>query len=107
MPRSTGSGNMRSTYSYCPSVIARPLAPLFRSSNCSSMSVSRVQEDHVRADDLILVSVDDHLVEPPQMFDAHIPAVYRDSAPKVMHQDDGSDVWVFNGAVIPNIGLNA
>ncbi len=61
----------------------------------------------MKADDLILISVDDHLVEPPHMFDAHIPVAYRDRAPKIVHQDDGSDVWVFNGAVIPNIGLNA
>jgi predicted TIM-barrel fold metal-dependent hydrolase len=61
----------------------------------------------MRADDLILVSVDDHLVEPPHMFEAHIPDRYRDRAPKVVHADDGSDVWVFNDAVIPNIGLNA
>ena len=25
----------------------------------------------------------------------------------VVHTDDGNDVWMFNGAVIPNIGLNA
>ncbi len=61
----------------------------------------------MRADDLILISVDDHLVEPPDMFDAHIPPAHRDRAPKIVRQDDGSDVWVFNDAVIPNIGLNA
>jgi predicted TIM-barrel fold metal-dependent hydrolase len=61
----------------------------------------------MRADDLILISVDDHLVEPPTMFDGHIPDRFRDQAPKVVRQDDGADVWVFNGAVIPNIGLNA
>ena len=56
----------------------------------------------------ILVSVDDHLVEPPDLFDGHIPAKYRDRAPEGRpHQDDGADVWVFEGAVIPNIGLNA
>lgn len=27
-------------------------------------------------DDLILISVDDHMVEPPDMFDNHIPAKY-------------------------------
>ncbi len=57
--------------------------------------------------DLILVSVDDHLVEPPGMFDAHIPARFRDAAPRTVRKDDGSDVWVFNGVEIPNIGLNA
>src|SRR4051794_39985358 len=59
------------------------------------------------ADDMVLVSVDDHLVEPPGMFDAHIPARFRDAAPHVVRKDDGSDVWTFNGAEIPNIGLNA
>jgi predicted TIM-barrel fold metal-dependent hydrolase len=61
----------------------------------------------MQAEDLILISVDDHLVEPPHMFDAHIPEKYRDRAPKIVHSDDGSDVWVFNDAIIPNIGLNA
>jgi predicted TIM-barrel fold metal-dependent hydrolase len=59
------------------------------------------------ADDLILISVDDHLVEPPTLFAGHIPERYRDRAPRVVRQDDGSDVWVFGDAVIPNIGLNA
>ena len=61
----------------------------------------------MNADDLILISVDDHLVEPPTMFDAHIPAAYRDRAPRIHRTSDGSDVWKFNGATIPNIGLNA
>jgi predicted TIM-barrel fold metal-dependent hydrolase len=61
----------------------------------------------MRVDDLILISVDDHLVEPPGMFERHIPDRYRDQAPKVVRLDDGSDVWTFHGAVIPNVGLNA
>ena len=58
-------------------------------------------------DDLILISIDDHVVEPPTLFDAHIPEKYRDQAPKVVHTSDGDDVWVYNDTVIPNIGLNA
>jgi len=61
----------------------------------------------MHADDLILISVDDHLVEPPTLFDAHIPEQYRDRAPFVRTTRDGSDVWMFEGAKIPNIGLNA
>jgi predicted TIM-barrel fold metal-dependent hydrolase len=61
----------------------------------------------MQADDLILVSVDDHLVEPPHMFEEHIPAKYRDQAPKVVRTEKGDDVWTFNGSVIPNVGLNA
>jgi len=58
-------------------------------------------------DDLILVSVDDHLVEPPGLFDGRLPARFADSAPRVERKADGSDVWVFEGQEIPNIGLNA
>jgi predicted TIM-barrel fold metal-dependent hydrolase len=61
----------------------------------------------VDAKDMILVSVDDHLVEPPGLFERHLPAAYRDRAPRVVRKDDGSDVWVFGKAEIPNIGLNA
>nr|MCS5664330.1 hypothetical protein [Acidimicrobiales bacterium] len=57
--------------------------------------------------DMILVSVDDHLCEPPNMFDEHLADRWRDEAPKLLHTDTGSDVWTFNGAIIPNVGLNA
>lgn len=61
------------------------------------------------ADDMIMISVDDHLVEPPDLFEDHLPATYaaRDEAPRVHRKRDGSDVWVFNGQKIPNVGLNA
>jgi predicted TIM-barrel fold metal-dependent hydrolase len=61
----------------------------------------------MNAEELIMISVDDHVVEPPDMFEGHIPAKYADAAPKVVKQEDGSDVWTFGGAIIPNIGLNA
>ena len=41
------------------------------------------------------------------MFDHHLPAKWRDEAPKILHTDSGDDVWTFNGSIIPNIGLNA
>ena len=59
------------------------------------------------AEDLILVSVDDHLVEPPTMFDQHLADKYKANAPRIIRDKSGSDVWTFNGAIIPNIGLNA
>src|SRR3954454_8509321 len=54
-----------------------------------------------------MVSVDDQLVEPADMFEATIPAKWRDRAPKIIRQPDGSDVWSFEGSMIPNVGLNA
>ncbi|MBJ7260617.1 MAG: amidohydrolase [Actinobacteria bacterium] len=59
------------------------------------------------AEDLILVSVDDHVVEPSTLFDNHLPAKWKDAAPRSIRKDDGTDVWVFEGNEIPNIGLNA
>jgi predicted TIM-barrel fold metal-dependent hydrolase len=63
----------------------------------------------MQTDDMIMISVDDHLVEPPDLFENHLPAKWasRDEAPHVHRKRDGSDVWVFNVQKIPNIGLNA
>src|SRR5690606_27944355 len=36
-----------------------------------------------------------------------LPAKWADRAPRVEHKDDGTDVWLFEGQEIPNIGLNA
>jgi predicted TIM-barrel fold metal-dependent hydrolase len=58
-------------------------------------------------DDLIFISVDDHVIEPPDMFDGRLEAKYRDLAPKVLTKEDGSQVWFYDGNEIPSIGLNA
>ena len=52
----------------------------------------------MQLDDMILVSIDDHVVEPPDMFARHVPAKYRDEAPKVVVTDDkGVDQWMYQG----------
>jgi predicted TIM-barrel fold metal-dependent hydrolase len=58
-------------------------------------------------DDLILISVDDHIIEPPDMFVNHLPARYKDDAPRLVHQDDGTDTWTFRQTVIKTAALNA
>jgi predicted TIM-barrel fold metal-dependent hydrolase len=57
--------------------------------------------------DLVLVSVDDHVVEPPHLFEGRLAARFVEGAPRLVHKDDGTDVWVYDGREIPNIGLNA
>ncbi|MDH4148191.1 MAG: amidohydrolase, partial [Acidimicrobiia bacterium] len=59
------------------------------------------------ANDLILISVDDHIIEPPDLFDGHLPARYRDEAPRIVRRDDGADVWRFGEVEVPNVALNA
>ncbi|MCU1487429.1 MAG: amidohydrolase 2 [Actinomycetia bacterium] len=61
----------------------------------------------MRVEDMVFISVDDHVVEPPDMFDGRMPAKYADRAPKIVRNERGDDVWEFEGAKIPNIGLNA
>ena len=54
-----------------------------------------------------LISVDDHLVEPPWLFEGRLPRRYADGAPRVIEQDDGTQAWVFDGQVYEQLGLNA
>ena len=58
-------------------------------------------------DDLILVSVDDHVVEPPDLFEGRLSAAAAERAPRVVRHANGQDSWVFEGAALPNVGLNA
>lgn len=61
----------------------------------------------MKMEEMILISVDDHIVEPPEMFQFHTPAKYRDQMPRMRRLDDGSDVWTFDDKIIPNVALNA
>jgi hypothetical protein len=57
--------------------------------------------------DLILVSVDDHIVEPPDLFHDRLPEKYADVAPCLVRRADGTDVWTYHDVVVPNVALNA
>ena len=61
----------------------------------------------MKAEDLIIVSVDDHIVEPPTMWDQHLTAAQKSIAPRVLKDDKGVEYWVFEGMRMGNIGLNA
>jgi predicted TIM-barrel fold metal-dependent hydrolase len=61
----------------------------------------------MNVEDLVLVSVDDHIIEPREMFNAHIPARYRDRAPRVHSDDNGDEYWLFEGERAAYMGLNA
>ena len=60
----------------------------------------------MQPEDLILVSVDDHLIEPPDVFLRHVPAKYLDQAPRVVNEN-GADTWVFGNVRARSVGLNA
>ncbi|HEY3669987.1 MAG TPA: amidohydrolase family protein, partial [Acidimicrobiia bacterium] len=58
-------------------------------------------------DDLILISVDDHIAEPADMFEGHVPDKYRELAPRVVDESDGGQQWYYGEIRGRNLGLNA
>ncbi len=61
----------------------------------------------MRMEDMILVSVDDHLIEPGDMYDRHLSGDLLASAPKMEETNTGAAYWVYQGARQPITGLNA
>ncbi|GAB3101886.1 amidohydrolase [Aestuariicella hydrocarbonica] len=61
----------------------------------------------MKMEDMILISVDDHVVEPPDAFERHAPAKYKDRMPKVVKGAGGEDLWAVEDMTFPNMALNA
>ncbi len=60
----------------------------------------------MNVEDLVLVSVDDHLIEPRDAFTPHMPAAFKDRAPR-MERRGQKDVWLIEGRAFGTVGLNA
>jgi len=60
-------------------------------------------------DDMILLSIDDHIIEPADTFAAHFPASMKDDAPKLVKHPDNPEVdaWIFQGVSVGSPGLSA
>ena len=54
-----------------------------------------------------VISVDDHLVEPPDLFEGRMPAKFADRTPRIVESDDGAQLWSIEGRLEPNVGMNA
>lgn len=76
-------------------------------------------QDHMK-----LISVDDHLVEHPGVWQERLPSRYQEAGPRVVETESsftlggeiggnlgatskGAQVWVYEGRVYPQLGLNA
>ncbi|HVW31429.1 MAG TPA: amidohydrolase family protein [Acidimicrobiia bacterium] len=53
-----------------------------------------------------LVSVDDHVLEPPHVWQTRLPDRYREAGPRIV-TDDAGEAWVFEGKRMPTTGLSA
>ena len=73
-------------------------------------------------DDIKMISMDDHLIEPPTLWTDRIPAKYHDRCPHVediqedrvepfyakeVHLKKGMQVWRYEDLLEPNVGLTA
>jgi predicted TIM-barrel fold metal-dependent hydrolase len=54
-----------------------------------------------------LISVDDHILEPPNLWVDRVAFKDRDRAPHMEVDDTGMDVWVYDGKRMPSSGLSA
>jgi predicted TIM-barrel fold metal-dependent hydrolase len=61
----------------------------------------------MQLEDMVLVSVDDHVVEPPDVFKDRLPKRYEELAPRLVTNDDGTNAWRYGDEVIGNVALNA
>jgi predicted TIM-barrel fold metal-dependent hydrolase len=54
-----------------------------------------------------IISTDDHLVEPPDLWTGRLTAKWADVTPQVINLDSGGQAWLYDGEVNPQIGLAA
>jgi predicted TIM-barrel fold metal-dependent hydrolase len=54
----------------------------------------------------VIISVDDHLVEPGNLFSSRLPARWQDRCPRVTEEEDGREYWLIDGGLEPNVGAN-
>ena len=52
-----------------------------------------------------LISVDDHLMEPPHTFEGRMPREYEDRAPRVVETEEGHQVWSIDGTPYFQVGF--
>jgi predicted TIM-barrel fold metal-dependent hydrolase len=54
-----------------------------------------------------VISVDDHLVEPPDMFEGRLPGRFAALAPRIVENSRGHQLWEFDGKRYSQVGVNA
>ena len=61
----------------------------------------------MRMDDMILISVDDHIIEPPSLFGGRLPVSFAGREPRVARFESGEERWLMEGRKIASVGPSA
>ncbi|PHQ64062.1 MAG: amidohydrolase [Sphingobium sp.] len=61
----------------------------------------------MQMNNMVMISVDDHISEPPGMYDKHLSGDALASAPQFKTNAAGTNYWEYQGQIWPSIGLNA
>ncbi len=61
----------------------------------------------MQMEDMVIISVDDHLVEPPDMFKGHLSGDDLATAPQFHTTASGVNYWTYQGITLASAGLNA
>ena len=54
-----------------------------------------------------LISVDDHLMEPPHTFEGRLPRKFEEKAPRVIETEEGHEIWTFEDTPYFQVGFMA
>ena len=54
-----------------------------------------------------LISVDDHLLEPPHTFEGRMPRKFEEQAPRVIETEEGHEIWTFEDTPYFQVGFMA
>jgi len=54
-----------------------------------------------------IVSVDDHVIEPPGLWQDRLPSGYKDAGPRIIKESDGQEYWVYEDKKTVTGGLGA
>lgn len=61
----------------------------------------------MRMEDMVLISVDDHITEPAEVFDNQLSGEALATAPKLRERENGANYWEYQGMQMGSISRNS
>jgi len=61
----------------------------------------------MKMEDMVIISVDDHICEPPDLFKGHLKGDDLATAPRFHTTRSGANYWTYQGNLLASVGLNA